>query len=175
MTLHAKYPAAQPTRTCAATGRPLDDHEEYIATLAEDHDSEVMRRVDFSAEAWARGERPEGLVGFWRARLSRHEAPRSPLVDDAALLELFAQTETQDDPRRVAFRFVVALLLVRKRLLRVDRQDARAMRVSLTPAAARLWGGGEGSSDVVDPGLDEGAMGEWLGQLSVLMASGLEA
>lgn len=172
MSTHAKYPAAQPTRVCAATGAPLAERESFIATLAEDRESEAICRLDYSLAAWEQGARPPGLIGFWRATLSRREAPPSPLVDDAALLELFAQTETQDDPRRQAFRFVVALLLVRKRLLRVEQQNATSMRVSITPAGAKLFPGVEGASDVIDPGLDEASMGEWLDQLGILMAAG---
>ncbi|MEM6750244.1 MAG: hypothetical protein AAF612_07220 [Planctomycetota bacterium] len=102
----------------------------------------ALQRVDVSAEAWAEGYRPPGLFGYWKTVAQEGEEPKTKL-DAAALTHLLrtmtAATESpeSDDPdpstddsdgatsnRRAAFLFLVALLLVRKRMLRLDEQEA---------------------------------------------------
>ena len=45
---------------------------------------------------------------------------RRLLVDDEALLDLFDRLAEDDDARRKAFRWVLGLILVRKKLLRLE-------------------------------------------------------
>ncbi len=50
------------------------------------------------------------------------------LVDDDVLLDLFQRLETDDRPQRQAFRFVLGLALIRKRLLKcVGREEDGGM------------------------------------------------
>jgi len=114
------YQIAQPTRQCAATGRELLPGERYIATLVETPESEDLARIDFSIEAWKQGKRPKpplALFGFWQSTIEDPTKPVRQLLDDEELLDLFDQLEETTDERRVAFRFVLALALIRKRLL----------------------------------------------------------
>jgi hypothetical protein len=48
------------------------------------------------------------------------------LIDDEALLDLFTRLEGDARATRVAFRFVLMLLLIRKRLLKVVEQRTEA-------------------------------------------------
>src|SRR5690606_24010444 len=101
------------TGVCAATGRKLDVGERFVAALVEREDSEELRRIDFSMEAWDEGARPRGLFGFWRGVVPAAGAKKQVLIDDEAVLDLFEQLSSATDDRRVAFRFVLALILVR--------------------------------------------------------------
>jgi hypothetical protein len=64
------FPISRPTGTCAATGHPIKVGDSYIAALVERQGSEALERVDYSLEAWVRGERPRAplwLFASWKA------------------------------------------------------------------------------------------------------------
>lgn len=169
------YSIGSSTRRCAATGRELSTGEQYVGVLAQAPDSEDFARIDFAAEAWDAGARPPRgaiVLGFWRGSVPDPTAKRRLLVDDQSLLELFEQTaeaggssefgdqpsshgdgsERESESQRRAFRFVLALILLRKRLLVQDGSRGSTMLVrvrtnkNVAPAP---------QVEVIDPGLSE--------------------
>lgn len=52
-----------------------------------------------------------------------------PFVDDEVLLNLFHRLADDEQPQRIAYRFVIALILLRKRLLRHDSTQREGERV----------------------------------------------
>ena len=108
-----------PTRICAATGRELRPGERFYAALS-DEGGKFVRR-DFAADAWAGP--PAGAVAYWAGRIPSADAPRKPTFNDGLLLDCFDHLAGAADPARVNFRFVVALLLMRRRRLKFE--DAR--------------------------------------------------
>jgi hypothetical protein len=103
--------------------------EPYVTALVEVPDSEQFARVEYSAQAWAAGARPERMFGFWRAVVPEPNAKPRLFIDDDALLDMFEQLAETTDPKRVAFRFVLALMLIRKRVLVCEDARARVMLV----------------------------------------------
>lgn len=120
------------TGRCAATGRVLAEGEEFFTVLLEDGES--FRRVDYSLDAWQGP--PEGAFSHFRTRVPVKEKRKRLLVDDEILVHFFLRLADQSEPHRVQFRFVLALILLRKRLLRYDetaREDGREVwRMTLT-------------------------------------------
>ena len=104
------------TRQCAVTGRELKPGERYYAALSEEN-GQLVRR-DYSAEAWQGP--PEGAFGFWTGRVPPTDERSKPRFDDDLLDECFMRLEGQTDPSRVNFRYVVALLLVRRRRFKME-------------------------------------------------------
>jgi hypothetical protein len=102
------------TRCCAATERALEPGDECYSVL-EVAGAEVVRK-DYSPEAWKGS--PEAAFGWWKSRVPEPTAKKIKLAPNDVLLELFDQladkTEQQD------LRYVLALLLVRRRVLRVE-------------------------------------------------------
>lgn len=80
-------------------------------------------RLDFTEQTWSQGARPKGLVCFWRTTAPEPDQKRRLLVDDDTLLELFDRMEGDDRPQRVAYRWLLCLILLRKKLLRHVRVD----------------------------------------------------
>ena len=117
------------TAACAASGRPLVAGEPIVACLCDAPDAESdaagagFVRHDFPVEAWDAGARPERLVCFWRTTAPEADRRRRMLVDDDTMLELFDRLEGDAAPRRVAYRWLICLILVRKRLLRQLRVE----------------------------------------------------
>src|SRR5262245_201609 len=117
------YEISRATGLCAATAKPIAVGQEFIAALVEADDGpggERLERADYSADAWASGARPARLFGYWRARMESPDAKRKPFIDDAALMDLFEQLGEATEPARLSFRYVLGLMLVRKRLLKYE-------------------------------------------------------
>jgi len=83
-------------------------------------EGEGLERRDFSLQAWEGGHRPERLFSFWRTVVHAPHERRKILVDDDVLLDLFHRLAEDARAQREAFRFVLGLILMRKRLLRFD-------------------------------------------------------
>lgn len=168
------YPIGKGTGVCAATGRRLDVGERFVAALVESDESDDLQRIDFSAEAWDDGARPRHLFGFWRGVVPAADAKKHVLIDDDALVDLFEQLAAATDPRRIAFRFVLCLTLVRKRLLVCE--STRAPRAG-EPGVMLIRRKGDPRPpdgpafiEVIDPGMTDEAIDEVIQQFEAVMA-----
>jgi hypothetical protein len=105
------------SRRCAATGRELRPGERYFSALVEEG-NQLLRR-DYSAEAWTGP--PPGAFSFWTGRVPAPQEHAKPRFDDDLLEECFHRLEGQTDPGRINFRYVVTLLLLRRKRLRLEQ------------------------------------------------------
>ena len=140
-----QYSIGSATRRCAATDRELATGDRFVAALVQRPEEEVFERLDFSEQAWMDGTRPARgltLYGFWRGVVQEPGAKKRLLIDDQSLLELFEQSEDDlggaagtdgqvapTNSERLAFRFVLGLILLRKRLLVQEGSKGRNMLV----------------------------------------------
>jgi hypothetical protein len=102
------------TRRCAATDRPLEPGELSYSVL-EVNGADVVRK-DYCSEAWTGP--PESALGWWKARVPEPTAKKVKLAPNDVLLELF--DELADRPEQSDLRYVLVLLLIRRRVLRLD-------------------------------------------------------
>ncbi len=112
-----EYHVARPTGVCAASGRILEPGTSCIATLCEVPDDDGLERRDYSTEAWEAG-RQEGVFSHWKTTVPDPNRKQRVLVDDSVLLDLFESLAGDDRRKRRAYRFIVGLILMRKKLLR---------------------------------------------------------
>jgi hypothetical protein len=170
---NTSYEIAKPTGVCAATGKPIEVGAEFVAALCEGEAEDRLERSDYSVEAWNGGARPARLFGFWRATMEPPDAKKRPFIDDAALVDLFEQLGEATEPARVSFRYLLALMLVRKRLLRYEgtRRDAGGS-VMLVRAATPAGAAPAPVVDVTDPGMNDQAIAEAIEQLTAVMSGG---
>jgi hypothetical protein len=102
------------TRRCAATDRALEPGEECYSVLVIEG-ANVIRK-DFSSEVW---KAPiDGAFGWWKSRVPEPTAKKIKLAPNEVLLGLFEKLADQSDQQDL--RYVLALLLVRRRVLKVD-------------------------------------------------------
>ena len=114
------------TRRCAVSGRDLLPGEVcYSAILAAG--GHVERR-DYAPECWQGP--PEGALGWWKARLAARENKKAKLAPSDVLLKLLSELESRPDQSDM--RYVLALLLVRRRVLRVEDDSNAAGDEELT-------------------------------------------
>ncbi len=112
------WEVAKATGRCAVTGRAFAEGEPYYAVLLQVPAG--LERRDYSVESWTGP--PEGSFCYWRARVPvREKKQTSMAVDHALLTHLFLRLEDQQSEMSQEFRFVLALLLMRKRLLKFEQ------------------------------------------------------
>lgn len=111
------YEIERCSRRCAATGRELKDGEVCYSVLVAEG-AAVVRR-DYAAEAW-QGPPPEA-IGSWQTTVVDPQAGRPQWAPSEVMLHYFERV--LDDPAAEDARYVLALLLVQRRLLRVERHE----------------------------------------------------
>lgn len=141
------YQIQASTRRCAVTGRELNPGEACYSVLLEEGGS--LARKDYSVQAWQGP--PEGAFSFWKTRLPTGQAVKRPPIDDELLLECFHRLEGETEPGKQSFRFVLALLLIRRRRLRLEESGRDGGQELLTLRCTR----GGGRVTVIDPGLSD--------------------
>lgn len=107
---------------CAATDRAIAPGEEYFSVLRPVDGSAAgeIQRVDYAADAWQPPN--EEVIGWWRCKASSQGPGAPKLAPNEVLLGLF--DEWIDQPDRRDSRYVLALLLVRRRVFRLSEPTA---------------------------------------------------
>jgi len=104
---------------CAVTGRRLEEGEEFYSVLFED--GEGFRRCDYSLDSW--NGPPEESYCHFKSRIPIKQKRKKLLVDNEILVNFFLRLGDETEPVRLHFRFVLALILMRKRLLRYEGSE----------------------------------------------------
>lgn len=105
------------TRHCAQTGREFAPGEAYYSALVVEH-GEVVRR-DYCEAAWHGP--PEGAVGWWKSQVPQPDAHKVHWAPNDVMLHYFEQLDGVTDKRDT--RYILALLMVRRRVLRLEHSD----------------------------------------------------
>jgi hypothetical protein len=111
----------KPLGQCCGSGRKIEYGEEYFAALVETGAGLVRR--DFCADYWL-AEKPN-VYCYWKTRLPRPDEKKHKFVDDEMLMAFFARLEKETEQEKINFRFVLALILMRKRRLKYDSSETR--------------------------------------------------
>ncbi len=112
-----EYDVQRCTRQCAITGRELRAGEAFFSTLVAE--GAALVRHDYACEAWSGP--PEGVMGWWKSRMPEATTKKAQLAPNDVILELFDQLAEQDD--KTDMRYVLALLLVRRRVARPEESE----------------------------------------------------
>jgi len=111
------YEVQRSARRCSTTGREFAPGEEFYSVLvAEGAD---LRRCDFAKEVWQGP--PSGAVGWWKSQVPDRQAARKRWAPNDVLLQFF--DELADQPDKQDMRYVLALLLVRRRVMRLEEEQ----------------------------------------------------
>jgi len=138
------------TRHCTASGRELRPGEKVYSVLLQDGGKLV--RQDFAAEAWQGP--PDGAFSFWCGRVPAAEQARKLRIDDDLLADCFQRLEGAVEPAQVNFRYVIALLLMRRKRFKFEEARAEDGREILRMRCTRTGA----QHDVVNPRLTEEEM-----------------
>ena len=121
------YEVPRSSRMCAATNRELKPGEWFYSVLLADKDE--IRRLDYSQDGWegppVRDSDSEiRLIGYWKSRLPSPSDNRIKLAPNDILLNLFDQLSDRLDKQDM--RYVLVLLLIRRRIFRLEREETDA-------------------------------------------------
>lgn len=102
-------------KSCAGTGKAFQPGERCRSVVIEQDGQ--FHRLDFSEAGW-KGP-PEGAVGEWVSVIP-DGPPKPKPVDTESLMRTFEQFCEDGNPGHDQFRYVLALLLLKKRRLRLE-------------------------------------------------------
>lgn len=105
---------------CHKCQRVLAVGEEYFSAVTETQEEDRLVRHDFCPACW--GPEAAAYFSFWKTRIPEPEArddhgPR--LIDMGRLMQLFEHLADAADVQAQRFRYVLSLVLLRKRRLKI--------------------------------------------------------
>lgn len=146
---------ARSQRRCSGCGREFAEEEEYYSALLE-AGAEFERR-DFCPSCWAgRGEAARaGAFSFWKTEVPKADQPKKVFVDDRVIFDFFQRLASEEDqPVRRNFRYILGLMLLRKKRLkfkdvvRADGKEYLVLRRSRTQEEHRVLNPGLSDAEV---------------------------
>ena len=109
-----------------------------------------MARIDFCAD-YLQEQKPE-VFCYCKNKLPQPDQKKQIFVDDEMLMAFFERLERETEQEKINFRFVLALVLMRKRRLKYDLsriEDGKEIW------RLRIAGGDKEFVEVINPHLDE--------------------
>jgi hypothetical protein len=155
----------KPLGLCSGSGRKIRYGEEYFGALVET--AEGLQRRDFCAEYW-NSEKPD-VFCFWKSRLASPDQKKARFIDDEMLMAFFQRLENETESRKVDFRFVLALVMMRKKILKYDQtknnRDNEIWRLRVV--------GENRTVDVLNPHLSEDQIEQLSSQMGQILQTDL--
>lgn len=111
------FELARFTRHCRASGRELTPGEAFYSVLVPEG-AEVVRH-DYAADAWEGP--PEKALGWWKSHVPQPHARKANVAPSEVMLQYFQELEGRPDKEDE--RYVLALLMIRRRVLRQERTE----------------------------------------------------
>ena len=146
---------------CFGTGAKFEVGAEYYAALVETSDG--FERRDFSVEFWQ--EQTPQVYCSWKTKMVRPDRKRTLFVDADMLMTFFERLADETGPDKVNFRFVLALVLMRKRILKYDSSEFKDGKEIWTLRVS----GAKRSVSVVNPHLTEDQVAELSSQIGQIL------
>jgi len=162
----AGYALAKAQGKCHLCSRQILPGEKLFAALRET--PATLERLDICPACCEKFDR-SGLLGFWQTTMPQPTAKGPVFVDDDLLCDLFERLSGAPEPAKINFRFVLGLILMRKRRIVYESsrvQDGREIW------CVRLKGR-QDTLDLVDPKLDEQQVAEVSSQLGEILSGEL--
>jgi hypothetical protein len=160
-----EWEVEKPLGQCYGSGRKIGYGEDYFAALAETEQG--LQRRDFCVEYWHQ-ERPD-VYCYWKSKLPDPAQKKQIFVDDEMLMVFFERLGQESEREKINFRFVLTLILMRKRRLKYDS--------SMTEGDKEIWRmrvvGDNHFVEVENPHLDEEQIEQLSSQLSQILQTDL--
>jgi len=154
----------KPLGQCYGTGKKIAFGEEYFGALVET--DEGLARRDFCADYW-RSQKPD-VFCYWKSKLPHPDQKKQRFVDDEILMAFFERLENETEQEKINFRFVLALVLMRKRCLKYDttriEEDKEIWRLRIVGDKSA-----ERRIEVINPHLDEGQIEQLSSQIGQIL------
>jgi len=155
----------KPLGQCFGTGRKIQPGEEYFAALV--LTDQGFQRRDFSPEYWL--QQNPSVYCYWKSKLPHPDQKKHIFVDDDVLMTFFERLAAETEQEKLNFRFVLALVLMRRRRLKYESSEKDGDR--------EIWrlriSGTHDFADVVNPNLDEAQVQQLSSQIGQILQAEL--
>jgi hypothetical protein len=156
------YSIAKAEGKCHVCGNDVAAGQKLMAALRET--PATLERLDVCSNCWEKFDKKD-LLGFWQTTMHLPTARKNVFVDDDVLCELFERLADAPEPAKINFRFVLGLILMRKRRIIYESTRHEETR--------EIWSvrlkGREDLMDLLNPRLDEQKVGEVSLQLGEIL------
>ncbi len=105
------------TRRCAKSDRPLGPGETFYSALVA-RGADVVR-LDYAADQWSGP--PEDVIAWWQARVPDPQETRAQWAPNDVMRHYLA--ELLLDPAKQETAYVLALLMIRRRVIRLEATE----------------------------------------------------
>ncbi len=160
------YKITPATGSCCKCTREFGQGQDFVAAVREQ--GEEFQRDDYCTECWSSLENGDKkYFAAWQAKMPQREEKKKLFVDDEVLSNFFVRLGEQ--PERVSFRFVLALVLMRKKILvyeALDKKDGRDVWLM-------RFRGDKKQYEVIDPHMTEEKISQVSRQLGQILAGEL--
>jgi hypothetical protein len=158
------YDVSRPQGKCCVTGQTIEPGAKMMAALRETPTG--LERLDISIQGWETFDRKE-VLAFWQTVMpSPQQVKKKLFVDDQVLCELFERLATVTEPAKLNFRFVLGLILMRKRMIVYESTRTEADGREIWKVRFR---GREDLLDLLNPKLNEEQVSEVSRQLGEIL------
>jgi len=154
---------------CAHCSSPFAPDAVFFSVLFKDN--EGMRRADY-CDTCFQNHRPADVFYFWKTTLARHnQGPKKarPALDMEYVLEFFKRLEGDSSSQRIAFRYILALMLSRKKMLTVAEKKKDDQNRVVQHYREKIAGAETVIHAVVEPDLSEDEIQGLSAELGVLL------
>ena len=117
----ADWQINKPLGQCYGTGKQIEPGQTYYATLVQTEDR--FQRRDFSQEYW-QNEKPQ-VYCYWKTTMPHPQQKKKFFIDDQMLMAFFDRLAEETDQEKINFRFVLAMILMRKKRLKYESTKKR--------------------------------------------------
>lgn len=156
------YEVARARGQCVMCQSQIPPQQPLMAALRET--ATGFERLDVCLNCWDAFDKTD-LVGFWKTSMPLVEQKKRLFVDDEVLCQLFERLHDATEPAKLNFRFVLSLILMRKRLIVYES--------SRNDGAKEIWQvrfkGKEEVLDLLNPRLDESQILDVSNQLGEIL------
>jgi hypothetical protein len=156
------YEVARARGQCVVCQTQIPPQQPLMAALHETPTG--FERLDVCLNCWEGFDKAD-LVGFWKTSMPLVEQKKRLFVDDEVLCQLFERLHDTAEPAKLNFRFVLGLILMRKRLIVYES--------SRNDGAKEIWQvrfkGKEEELDLLNPRLDESQILDVSNQLGEIL------
>lgn len=136
---------------CMVCQGELEEDAVYYSALIEK--GEGFERRDYCPTCWAN--RSGEVFSFWQTRVTRNGPRTRPIADKEVLLDFFSRLESDESPERRKIRYLLALILMRKKVLKFENIEKGAGPFSGLDFLVLRESGTDRRHKVLDPGLSQ--------------------
>jgi hypothetical protein len=162
-TTAGNYEVARPRGQCVVCQVQIESQQPLMAALRETPAG--FERLDVCLNDWPEFDK-SNLIGFWKTTMPLVEQKKKLFVDDEVLCQLFERLADTTEPAKLNFRFVLGLILMRKRLIIYENSHN-------DDAGREIWQvrfkGKDAMLDLLNPRLDESQIQDVSTQLGEIL------